>query len=248
MFLELVPNLYLKESILWFFGARLQTRMTVIRLGDGRLFVHSPTTLDAATRTALDRLGPVAFVVSPNKIHHQAIGEYAEAYPDARILASPGLVERRRDVRFDGVLGDAPEPEWAAELDQTATRGNVFFSEILFLHRASRTLLVADLIENIHRETVSPPPARWLLALFAGYARPVASPEFRMYTHHPEAAREGFRKLHGWDFERIVLAHGRLIERDARAVVRNVCDELLRGVERRGPMTRRLYAFLARHQ
>ena len=43
----------------------------------------------------LDSLGEVAFVVSPNKIHHLSIGDYIDAYPRAQAFASPGLLERQ---------------------------------------------------------------------------------------------------------------------------------------------------------
>jgi hypothetical protein len=221
--------------------------MTVVRLSGGRLFVHSPTSLGESTRRELDRLGEVAYVVSPNKIHNRAIAQYIEAFPEARFFASPGLPERRPELRFSAVLGDRPRPEWEAELDQIATAGNVFFSEILFLHRASRTLVVADLIENFDERTASR-FGRLLAALAGVPSRPVASPEFRLYTSDPEAAAESFRRARQWDFERIVLAHGALIEENAREVFSAVCEELLTRVRRRGAFAKRIYARIARLQ
>lgn len=244
---EFAPGLHLAESTVRFYGIELQTRMSVVELSDSRLFLHSPVRLDAALRRDLDRLGEVGFIASPNKIHHVSMGEYLAAYPRAKALASPGLPERRPDLRFDAVLGERPDPAWAADLDQAEVRGNVFFSEIVFLHRASRTLLVADLVEYLDRKTTSA-LGRALARLFGVGSRPVASPEHRFYTHDARAAAESLGRIRSWEFERIVLSHGRLIESGGREVLDAVAADLLRRAEARSNASRRILAALARLQ
>lgn len=244
---ELASGLWVCEAFIRFYGFRIEARMAVVRLSDGRLLVYSPLPLRSFERAALDRIGPVAFVLAPNKIHNQGLGDFAAAYPEARVLAPPGLPERRPDLRLDGTLGLAPEPAWASDLDQALTRGNVFFSEVLLLHRASRTLLVADLVENLHREHLGP-AGRLLLRAIGGYGRPVASPEFRWYTTQPDAAEPVFAHVATWDFGRIVPAHGRPIETEARAVFRDVTQALVAGAARRPRAVRRGLAALARWQ
>jgi hypothetical protein len=245
--IELAENVFLEESRVRFYGFRIQTRMTVVRLSGGRLFVHSPTFLGDSTRQELDGLGEVCFVVSPNKIHNQAMAEYMKAFPEARFFASPGLVERRPELPFTDVLGDVAPAAWSSELDQVLTKGNVFFSEALFFHRSSRTLIVADLVENFDAGTASV-LGRGMAALFGVSSRPVASPEFRLYTNDADAAAASFRRAQRWDFERIVLCHGGLVEENAPEVFRTVCDELLEKVRRRGRVARRLLGVLARLQ
>ena len=244
---EFAPGIHLVESTVRFYGVRIQTRMTVVQLSGSRLFVHSPVTLEDAIRRDLDRLGEVAFIVSPNKIHHLSIGEYIDAYPRAKVFASPGLPERRADLAFDGLLGDQPHPGWAAELDQAEIHGNAFFAEIVFLHRASRTLIVADLVENLDRETASS-FGRALARLFGVGSEPVASPEHRLYTNDAPAASESFERIRSWDFDRIVLSHGRLIESDGRAVIDAVSEHLLSGVQSRSSASKKILALLARLQ
>jgi hypothetical protein len=244
---EFAPGIHLVESTVRFYGVRIQTRMTVVQLSGTRLFVHSPVPLDADLRRDLDRLGEVAFVVSPNKIHHLSIGEYIDAYPRAKVFASPGLPERRPDLAFAGVLGDQPEPGWAAELDQAAIRGNVFFAEIVFLHRASRTLIVTDLVENLDRETASL-FGRTLARLFGVGSKPVASPEHRLYTNDAPSAARSFERIRSWDFERIVLSHGALIESDGPAVMEAVAQRLLSGASKRSAVSRKLLEQIAKLQ
>lgn len=46
------------------------TRTTIIRLPEGRLFVHSPTELTPGLRDAIDRIGRPAWIIGPNRIHY----------------------------------------------------------------------------------------------------------------------------------------------------------------------------------
>jgi len=244
---EIDRDVFLHESMIRFYRVRLQTRMTVLRLSGARLLLYSPTPLDAALAAALDGLGRVAFVVSPNKIHNQTLAAYAAAYPDARRVAPPGLAERRRGLRFDAVIGDEPLADWRGEVDHALTRGNVFFSELLLLHRASKSLLVGDLVENLEERSASAMALR-LAALFGVPRRPVASPEHRFYTLDAEAAAASLARARAWDFERILLCHGACIERGAKQVFASVCDELLDSARGRSALARSLFRVAARIQ
>jgi hypothetical protein len=66
-------------------------------------------------------------------------------------LYSP--VEIDDDLRFDGVLGSEPSGlPWASDLDTLVLTSVPRFSETVFFHRASRTLICADLFFNIRTE------------------------------------------------------------------------------------------------
>lgn len=101
-----------------FFGFPYPTRMVVIQFADGNLWVWSPVALTTELASAVDSLGRVRYIVSPNKIHHLFLPEWAEHWPDARIYASPGLIRRKPAMHFDAELGDKPESEWAMDIDQ----------------------------------------------------------------------------------------------------------------------------------
>src|SRR5215470_1175311 len=110
---QLDDNLWTVSRPLRFLGAEIGTRMTVIRLKNGTLFLHSPVTLDEPTRTEIDALGPVGFVIAPNRFHHLFVADYIRAYPTAKFFCAPGLDSKRKDLKFDAVLDDAPPAEWA---------------------------------------------------------------------------------------------------------------------------------------
>lgn len=128
--------------------------MVLVRLRNGTLWAWSPIALDDALAQEIDRLGPVGDVVSPNKLHHLFLGAWKTRWPAARLHASPGLARRRRELRFDDELGDAPDPAWARDIDQVIFHGSFALEEVVFFHHASRTAVFADLIQRFEPSMV----------------------------------------------------------------------------------------------
>lgn len=209
-------SVWVKRVPLRFFGLQMGTRMTVVRLGDGGLFVHSPTAADDRTRREVSELGPVRFIIAPNRLHHLWVAEWAAIFPDAALWGSPPLLRKRNDVAWTGALGDGAEREWAA--DQALSQGYDWLSEVVFCHRASRTLIVADLLESTHADDGL--LLRVLGRIGGNYERPTLTRDQRLLVRNRVAARSSVQRILSWDFDRIVLAHGRLIERDGRRVFR----------------------------
>lgn len=194
--------------------APFPTRMTLVRLADGGLWCHSPIAPDEALFAAIDALGPVRHLVSPNLLHYAHIAAWKRRYPQAIAWASPGVRERAAgqhiDVHFDADLDDAPPPDWAATLDQLRFRGSRVMQEIVFLHRASATLIVADLIENFEASKL-PAPMRWMARL-GGVLDPDGKAPLDMrltYLGHRAAARACLARILAWQPQRVILAHGR---------------------------------------
>ncbi|PSR16474.1 DUF4336 domain-containing protein [filamentous cyanobacterium CCP3] len=190
------------------------TRMTVVRLNGGGLWCHSPTALTPALKAEIDRLGPVEHLVSPNKIHYAHIQSWAEAYPSATAWASPGVRERAASqhipVTFQADLAESPPPPWATDIDQLIFRGSRYMDEVVFFHRQSKTLLLADLIENFEPRKVTQ-SLRWLLSL-VGVADPDGKTPIDLrltFWGRKAQARAGYEQMLAWAPEKIILAHGR---------------------------------------
>jgi hypothetical protein len=218
--------------------------MAIVRLPGQRLLLYSPVWLTPRLHGELQELGEVRYILSPNKIHSQTLPAYADAFPRAELHAPPGLVERRPDLRVTATLSDRPPDDWSQELDQALTAGNVFFSEAVLFHRSSRTLLVGDLVENLDESSTT----RWggaLARLFGIGREPVASPEFRLYTHDAEVAATAFARILSWDFDRIFLCHGALITENARRILQHVTSAVVHTAQRRTRASRRLLRGLA---
>jgi hypothetical protein len=220
---ELVADrLWTREMPLSFFGLKVSTRMSVVRLSGegGGLWLHSPVALDRTLREKLDELGRVRFVVCPNRGHHMFAGEYFAAYPDARFYAAPGLSEKRPDLPFDGVLRDEPELGWGQDLEQAIFRGERLLREVVFYHQESRTLIVTDLVQST--DSGSPLLTRLVMRLMGIYERPGVPLHIRLGFRDKEAGRASLSRVLSWDFDRIVLAHGLVVESGGKAVFREV--------------------------
>jgi hypothetical protein len=142
-------------------GMRLTTTMTVLRLRDRSLLLHSPLALTAERRAAVEALGPVTHPYAPSRWHEAHIGEWTIAYPSARLHAPAGLVKERRDLRIDRVLGSVSEPAFAGVLDELRIEGFRLEETVLIYHPA-QTLVVADLVHNVGQ------PQHWWTKFYAG--------------------------------------------------------------------------------
>jgi hypothetical protein len=96
----------------------------------------------------VESIGPIGYIVSPNKLHHLFLAEWANRWPEARLYAPPGLARREKRLRFDAVLGEQPEAPWAGEIDQVIFRGSIAMEEVVFFHRPSGTAIFDDLIQR----------------------------------------------------------------------------------------------------
>lgn len=196
--------------------AEVGTRMTIIRLADSTLFLHSPVKLDKDLRKALDALGPVSAIVSPNKTHHLFVREYIDTYRQARVYSPPGLSQKRKDLAFDAVLSDEAPPEWRGQLEQHLFCGAPALNEVVFFHPASRTVIFTDLIFNLPAESCADAPLFFWLLGAPGHFGP-----HRLVRMHAirdrAAARRSIRTILRWDFDRVIVAHGDVLENGGQA-------------------------------
>jgi hypothetical protein len=199
------------------------TRMTVVRLPDGRLWLHSPIPPLPGLVDAVRVRGPVAALVAPNKLHWMGLAAWQEACPEAVTWAAPGVAERAAagGFRVDHVLGPRPPAEWGGALAQVLVPGG-FLTEAAFLHRPSRTLILTDLIENLERDRVHGRLLRGLVRL-GGVFHPHGSTPFDLrltFLPRRDAVRQAVETMLGWAPERVIFAHGRCYFRNGTVELR----------------------------
>jgi hypothetical protein len=195
----------------------MRYRMTVIRWAGEHLWLHSPVAIDDSLAEQLAALGAVTDIVAPNRFHHLHAGSTQRRYAEARLWASPGLPAKRRDLEFHAVLGDEPPPAWADEIAVLPLRGVPLSSEVVFHHRASKTLICSDLIANPHDAANT--ATRWLWKALGVWQRTGPNRFFRRMTRDRAAMAACVEQLLGWDIERVVMGHGDILEVEAKAVL-----------------------------
>lgn len=214
---QLADTLWTHERPLRFLGIETGTRMTIARLHNG-LFVHCPAPLSPDLKAEVDALGPVRAVVAASLFHHLGVRSWQDAYPDAIFCCCPGLDKKRRDLRWDRVLGDTPEPEWAGEVDQVFFGARTMENEVVFNHRPTRTMICADIIFNLSKH---PSRLTRLVSFLMGQREPGATWLEHVMMRDRKSAREQIGRMLAWDFDRIVLSHGPLIESGGHEVLRS---------------------------
>lgn len=198
------------------------TRMTVVRLPDGALWLHSPTAPEDTLVDALAALGPVRHLVAPNTIHYWWLPDWADRFPEAQTYGVEGLQRSaKRPLAIANTLTDTPPDAWAGTLDQVVVAGDLL-TEADFFHRPSRTLILTDLIENFETERVRPWLYRQALRL-AGAADPDGKAPIDMqltFLRHRKTLRQAVERMISWAPERIVISHGRWYETDGTSELR----------------------------
>ena len=192
-------------------------RMTVIKLPDGGLLLHSPTRSTPGLRAEMDALGPVRAIVAPNLAHWMYAPEWQRTYPDAKLWAAPGLSRREQvkkaGLRIDAILSDTVPAEWASMLELIPVPGGLGFTEVALFHRPSRTLVLADLVQNFELARL-PAPLRPLARLLGNAAPSGRAPAHlrALVSAGGKQAQQAASRLVALHPERVVFAHGHLFE------------------------------------
>jgi len=221
MLTNFAPGLWLADgpAVTAIAGFHYPTRMALMRLGDGGLAVWSPVPLDAALRAEVDALGRVAAIIAPNDLHHLFIGDWRAAYPDAVIVAAPGVAAKRPDLTVDTEFADAPVPLLAG-LSHRIVPGNAITTEVVLFHQESATVIFTDLLQQMPKDWYR--GWRRLVArldLMTGDA-PQVPRKFRTGIKDRAATRAAIRDVLDWPAERVLMAHGAPVTEGAGAFLR----------------------------
>lgn len=222
----IAPDVFIVDSLLpGLTGRVVPVRMTVIRLPDGDLLLHSPTRFSQALRRELEALGRIRHLVAPNVAHWMFLQDWQQHCPDTTSWAAPGLRERRQvrrsGVRLDRDLGHAAPAEWGGAITLRVVPGGLGFREITLFHVPSRTLVLTDLVLNL--EAPKLPAIMRPVALLFGITAPdgMPPPYLRAVIRLKRtAAAAAATRLIELQPERVVFAHGRWFETNATAALR----------------------------
>lgn len=222
---QLAEDLYTVEASLTIMrGVVFPLRMTVIRLPQSTdLVVYSP--LDPSV-VDLSALGTVKAVIAPNAMHSLYAQSFASAHAHATLYSSPGLPARFPDRDWGTVLSaggaaDAVSPHTPLKV----VSGFSVLQEVLLLHRASGTLVAADMAFNLTpgaRAKMSR-AARWYV-LATRATRPLdwgLTVKLLARADCGDALPQLRHVVEEWQWDRFVPAHGDVVRENAKQVFRD---------------------------
>ncbi|WP_434044579.1 DUF4336 domain-containing protein [Sorangium cellulosum] len=225
MLRQLDQALWAAEGTLKLPGIHFPVRSPIVRLADGGLILFSPLPSLEQVAGEIRALGEVRAIVAPNLMHHLGLAPAARLFPGARLYGRRGLHEKCPGVTFTGVLDDAPDPLWSAEIDQVAVGGMPRLDEVAFFHRPTRTLFLWDLCFHITRSEHF--PTRLLMRLNGAYGRFGPTRVARSMMRDRAAVGAAVKQMLAWAPERIVVAHGDVIERGGQAALQGAFERVL---------------------
>ena len=224
-------QIWILEYPVQFAGIDLFGRMTIIKLDNGELIIHDPCKLDELTKSKLDKIGEVKYIIAPGTYHHLYVTDFQQHYPNAETFLCPGLEKKRPDIQFDWMLGNKPDHRWENEIDQVLVQGTTFITEVAFFHKPSKTLILVDVLENIGDDYQHPASLLlrfWWKVVYKMWNNPKAAPEYQMGWGKKEIVKKGLEKILSWPSERIILAHGELVESNVSDVLRSAWGKVLK--------------------
>jgi hypothetical protein len=196
-------------------GIDFKRNVTLLRLADGRVVVHSTAPFTDQDIAAIKRFGEPSWLVEATLMHDTFAKEGRTALPDIPYLAPEGFA-KATGVQTDSLL--PPPQDWDGEIDVLRIDGARMNEHALF-HRRSRTLVVADLFFSFPQETSGWPRffVRHVMRLPRLFG---ISGFYRLFViRDKEAFARSMSALLALDFERLVVAHWQPVETDAKRAV-----------------------------
>lgn len=223
---RIAPRLWVADGpVIRFWGIPFPTRMVVIQLANGDLWLHSPVAASPDLVVEVAAMGPVRHLIAPNWVHYAFLPEWQALFPEATTWAAAGARERaarrRVRIRWDADLAIDPLPAWSGEIDMLEVKGHPRHREWVFLHRASRSLIVTDLVQALEPDRMTRREAL-IARLLAGTRPGGAMPRLMRlgFALSPGALGRAVRHMLDWRPERLIYAHGPLPTGPGEAALR----------------------------
>lgn len=214
-------DLWVAEQPFRYFGLSIGTRMTVVRLAGNDLVVISPIQVSAALVDELNGLGTVTHIIAPNLYHYRFAAEFKAAYPAATFWATAGLRAKKPELAIDQAISGGSNSPWAGiehlffdGFKTLSPSGPDPLEEWVFFHVASRTLILTDTAFCFDES--SPWLTQLVTKVGGGYKSLSPSLLERVATTEKETVKASAEQVLHWDFDRVIVAHGSIVERDGK--------------------------------
>jgi len=200
-------------------GLSFSTRMIVVKLLDNSLWVCDPVKISDNTLKAIENLGEIKYLVASTQRHVWRLNNWHEKYPKAQLWSCGHIPKKLREMPYTGMLDDASV--WNNDFDQILFKGNRLLTEIVFLHKVSKTVIMGDLIQN--NEKIHGKPITNLMFKISGAAYPNGGVGFDLKRtfSDKEKAKESLTRILSWDFDKLIIAHGPCITSGAKKYIKS---------------------------
>lgn len=214
-------NLWVAEQPQKFMGLAVGTRMSVIRLEDSSLLLISPIEITPEIKQQLNSVGKVKYLIAPNLFHHLYLSEYRQIYPQAWVIAPPGLSTKQPELKIDKIFTQ-DEIEFNSEVEHTLFEGFQAFifpkvrtvNEVVFYHPSSKTLIITDSAFNF--DDSFPLVTQLAGRVLGSYQTLKPSRLEKIAVQDKQQLKKSIDKIMAWDFNRVIMAQVKIVETNAK--------------------------------
>lgn len=191
----------------------------------------------------------VSHLIIPDKEHTLAAKSFKEKYPEMKIIAVEDVdlgdltpIDYRVTSKYARRILDAEALQEIGITDPVILSYFEFVylpkhtnKELVMYEKASKTVFEADLLMNLRDDTpmeqfpdIKYPFSGW--SCIAKYLNPdsmIGSAIFRKFTN-TTASAEGLRAIYSWDFDRMVMCHGNILETGAKKAFHKVFGSVIK--------------------
>ncbi len=221
MLKEIDIDIWVADAPFQYFGLSVGARMTVIRLTNRELAVISPIQVNSAIALELDNLGTVSHIIAPNLYHYLFASDFKALYPKATFWATPALKVKKPELPIDRTI-DSDADSFLRDLQYVLFDGlktidfNGFnlLNELVFFHPKSRTLILTDTAFNF--DDSFPLITQFAARVIGGYKSLSPSLLEKVASKEKAKVKLAVQKILDWNFERVIMAHGSIIENQGK--------------------------------
>jgi len=223
-FNETAPDVFEYNAPCSALGMQIGHRMTVIKLrpeSGGGLWIHSPVQMTDELVTAVEALaepGTARHLIIPSRTHDLHLKEWMQRIPADTTFAPAAIGRVHPDWKIGGILTEDFTAPWSTELPHTRLLGAPRVNEVIFFHAPTKTLILVDSVFNLR--TKQPLIGGLLLTLNKCRHGIATSRLFRSTIKDKSAFSASLKRVLEWDFERVLVGHGDLIEGSDVAALR----------------------------
>jgi hypothetical protein len=194
-------------------GVGVSVRSVAVTTRDG-VVVINPIDFTAQQRAEIRAMGNVVAVVEANRFHSSYASAAKAWFPRSDLWGAPGLPEKCPEVGWNKILHQDTWP-YAKDLETIFIRGAGKISESVFYHPATKTLIVTDLVFNLRNTIGLLAPITYRLVGI--HNRFTASRFWPKLTDDTNMVRDSLNEILRLDFDRLVMAHGKILTKDAKS-------------------------------
>ena len=195
-------------------GMHWPCRCTLIEVQPGEFLIYSPVPFSEQDLRSIENLGKVRWIVAPNTFHHLWVDKAQHQFIDAKTFVADGVATKQPKLEYDGILPDTVPDAWCNTLEIARIDGSSI-NEVVLFHKPTHSLVVTDLIFNIHKSKGWVAPLVFRIA--GTYKKLAQSKLWRFTTRDRDLASASVEKILEWPIERVIMAHGCIVDEDARS-------------------------------